>query len=154
LPNARTCGRVEERLYEVRIVDENDNEVPPGVPGEAVVRPKKPWMMMSGYWHHPEWTEKAWRNLWLHTGDMLMRDTEGNLFRRSHQGLHPPARREHLLDGGRAGGERSSRGARIGGDPGRLGRDRAGGDGGDCSEGGMCARSRRDDPLPCRPPAV
>jgi carnitine-CoA ligase len=80
LPNARTCGKVDERLYEVRIVDENDNEVSSGIPGEAVVRPKKPWILMAGYWNHPEWTEKAWRNLWLHTGDMLTRDDDGNLY--------------------------------------------------------------------------
>ena len=80
LPNARTCGRVDESLYEVRIVDANDVEVPPGVPGEAVVRPKQPWTVMEGYWNHPEWTVTAWRNLWLHTGDMLMRDEDGNLY--------------------------------------------------------------------------
>src|SRR5262249_51365379 len=43
LPNNRTCGRVDERLYEVRVVDEHDNELPPGTAGEAVVRPKIPW---------------------------------------------------------------------------------------------------------------
>jgi crotonobetaine/carnitine-CoA ligase len=80
LPNARTCGRIDNDRYEVRIVDENDNELPPGVAGEAVVRPKKPWMVMEGYWNHPEWTVQAWRNLWLHTGDMLMRDEDGNLY--------------------------------------------------------------------------
>jgi crotonobetaine/carnitine-CoA ligase len=80
LPNARSCGRIDNDLYEVRIVDENDNELPPGVAGEAVVRPKKPWMVMEGYWNHPEWTVQAWRNLWLHTGDMLMRDDDGNLY--------------------------------------------------------------------------
>jgi crotonobetaine/carnitine-CoA ligase len=80
LPNARTCGRVESALYDVRIVDENDNPLPPGTPGEAVVRPKKPWMVMDGYWNHPEWTVRAWRNLWLHTGDMLVEDSEGSLY--------------------------------------------------------------------------
>ena len=35
---------------------------------------------MEGYWNHPEWTVTAWRNLWLHTGDMLMRDESGNLY--------------------------------------------------------------------------
>jgi carnitine-CoA ligase len=80
LPNNRTCGRVDERLYEVRIVDANDNELPPGVPGEAVVRPKLPWITMAGYWNRPDWTVAAWRNLWLHTGDMLMKDAAGNLY--------------------------------------------------------------------------
>jgi crotonobetaine/carnitine-CoA ligase len=80
LPNNKTCGRVDERLYEVRVVDENDNELPPGVPGEAVVRPKIPWIVMAGYWNRPDSTVNAWRNLWLHSGDMLMKDTEGNLY--------------------------------------------------------------------------
>jgi crotonobetaine/carnitine-CoA ligase len=80
LANDRTCGRVDERLYEVRIVDENDNELPAGVPGEAVVRPKIPWIVMAGYWNRPDWTVAAWRNLWLHSGDMLMKDAEGNLY--------------------------------------------------------------------------
>jgi carnitine-CoA ligase len=80
LANNRTCGRVDERLYEVRIVDQNDNELPAGVAGEAVVRPKIPWIVMAGYWNRPDWTVAAWRNLWLHSGDMLMKDAEGNLY--------------------------------------------------------------------------
>jgi crotonobetaine/carnitine-CoA ligase len=80
LANNKTCGRVDERLYEVRIVDENDSELPPGIPGEAVVRPKIPWIVMAGYWNRPDWTVNAWRNLWLHSGDMLMKDAEGNLY--------------------------------------------------------------------------
>ncbi|MDH3688173.1 MAG: AMP-binding protein [Gammaproteobacteria bacterium] len=80
LADNKTCGWVASDRYEVRIVDEDDNEVPHGVPGEAVVRSKEPWIMMSGYWNDPEATAKAWRNLWLHSGDMLMRDAEGNFY--------------------------------------------------------------------------
>ena len=80
LANNKTCGRVAEDRYEVRIVDTLDQEVPDGVPGEAIVRTKVPWIMTNGYWNHPEWTEKAWRNMWHHTGDMMMRDSEGNLY--------------------------------------------------------------------------
>ena len=80
LVDNKSCGRVAEDRYEVRIVDENDAEVPHGVPGEALVRTREPWIMSNGYWNHPEWTEKAFRNLWYHTGDMLMRDTEGNFY--------------------------------------------------------------------------
>ncbi len=80
LVNSKTCGRVSEDRYEVVIVDADDNEVPPGVPGEALVRAREPWIMSVGYWNHPEWTVRAWRNLWYHTGDMLMRDAEGNLY--------------------------------------------------------------------------
>ena len=75
-----SCGRVANDRYEVRIADENDAELPPGIPGEALVRTKEPWIITTGYWNHPEWTEKAFRNLWYHTGDMLMKDAEGNLY--------------------------------------------------------------------------
>ena len=80
LANNKTCGRVAEDRYEVRIVDQYDREVAAGVPGEALVRAKVPWIMTNGYWNHPEWTERAWRNLWHHTGDMMMRDEDGNLY--------------------------------------------------------------------------
>ena len=80
LANNRTCGRPLLDRYEVRIVDENDEEVPPNVPGEMCVRTKNPWDMTLGYWNHPDWTVRSWRNLWYHTGDMLMRDEEGNYY--------------------------------------------------------------------------
>lgn len=80
LVDSRTCGRVAEDRYEVRIVDENDVEVPPGVAGEAVVRAKEPWIIMAGYWNSPEATVRAWRNQWVHSGDMLMKDDRGNLY--------------------------------------------------------------------------
>ena len=80
LVDNKSCGRVTEDRYEVRIVDEDDRELPPGVPGEALVRTKEPWIMSNGYWNHPEWTVHAWRNQWFHTGDMLMCDEAGNLY--------------------------------------------------------------------------
>ena len=80
LANNKTCGWVTEDRYEVRIVDKNDQELPPGKAGEAVVRSKKPWILMAGYWNNPEATAKAWRNQWVHTGDMLMKDEQGNLY--------------------------------------------------------------------------
>ena len=80
LANNRTCGFVAEDRYEVRIVDENDEECRVNVPGEAVVRSREPWILMAGYWNAPEATARAWRNQWVHTGDMLMRDADGNLY--------------------------------------------------------------------------
>ena len=35
---------------------------------------------MAGYWNDPAATAMAWRNLWLHSGDMLMRDKAGNFY--------------------------------------------------------------------------
>ncbi|MEM6986533.1 MAG: AMP-binding protein, partial [Pseudomonadota bacterium] len=80
LINNKTCGRVATDRYEVRIVDEDDIEVAPGVPGEALVRAKEPWIISNGYWNHAEWTVSAWRNQWFHTGDMLMCDDMGNYY--------------------------------------------------------------------------
>jgi len=80
LANNRTCGRPADDRYEVRIVDANDEPQPPGVPGEAVVRAREPWILMAGYWNDPAATAMAWRNLWLHSGDMLMRDKAGNFY--------------------------------------------------------------------------
>lgn len=76
----RTCGFVKDDVYEVRIVDDDDNEVASGVPGELVVRGKEPWVLMAGYWRNPEGTAKAWRNLWLHSGDIMKRDEAGRLY--------------------------------------------------------------------------
>ena len=80
LVDSRSCGRLVEDLYEVRIADGEDRELPPGVAGEALVRAKEPWIISNGYWNHPEWTVAAWRNQWFHTGDMLMRDEAGNYY--------------------------------------------------------------------------
>ena len=76
-PNWRTCGRLLDEYYEARIVDQNDEEVADGTVGEFVIRGKQPWLLMSGYWRHPEWTEMAWSNLWLHSGDAMWRDGDG-----------------------------------------------------------------------------
>jgi len=65
---------------EVRLVDENDCEVPVGAIGEMVVRTDCPWAMNHGYAANPEATARAWRNGWFHTGDGFRKDAEGNFF--------------------------------------------------------------------------
>jgi crotonobetaine/carnitine-CoA ligase len=77
LANSTSCGRVRPG-YEVRIVDEFDEEVPVGTVGELLVRSDEPWMITPGYWHQPERTAEAWRNGWFHTGDAFRRDEDGN----------------------------------------------------------------------------
>lgn len=76
-PNHSTCGRVRADKFEVKLVDEHDEEVPVGQVGELVVRPKLPWIVMAGYWRRPADTVAAWRNLWLHSGDLLRSDPSG-----------------------------------------------------------------------------
>lgn len=80
LVDNKTCGRILDDRYEVKIVDEFDHELPNGTPGEALVRTKVPWIATNGYWQHPEWTAELLKNQWLHTGDMLVRDDLGNLY--------------------------------------------------------------------------
>ena len=63
--------------YELRIVDENDEEVPVGVAGELVLRTAEPWMTMIAYHGDDEATAHAFRNLWLHSGDAMRRDADG-----------------------------------------------------------------------------
>lgn len=63
--------------FDVRVVDENDYEVPPGEIGELVVRTAQPWRLMCGYFGMPEKTAEAWRNGWFHTGDGFVQDENG-----------------------------------------------------------------------------
>ena len=78
-PHYQCVGAVDERA-EVRILDENDNEVPRGTVGEICVRPRDPWEIMLGYWRNPEATARAFRNLWYHSGDAGYVDEEGRMY--------------------------------------------------------------------------
>jgi long-chain acyl-CoA synthetase len=62
---------------EVKILDDDDNEVPFGTWGEICI--KGPGVM-KGYWNRPADTEKALRNGWLHSGDTGTMDDEGYVF--------------------------------------------------------------------------
>ena len=63
--------------FQARIVDDDDNEVPDDTPGELLLRAYEPFAMAAGYFAMPEKTVEAWRNLWLHTGDRVIRDAQG-----------------------------------------------------------------------------
>ncbi|KAB2904006.1 MAG: long-chain-fatty-acid--CoA ligase [Anaerolineae bacterium] len=62
---------------EVRIVDEDDHELPIGEVGEIVVRGPN---IMKGYWNKPEETAHALRGGWMHTGDIGFMDEDGFLY--------------------------------------------------------------------------
>jgi carnitine-CoA ligase len=63
--------------FHARVVDEQDQPVPDGTAGELVLRHDEPFAFADGYWGMPEQTVKAWRNLWFHTGDRVVRDPDG-----------------------------------------------------------------------------
>jgi fatty-acyl-CoA synthase len=69
-----TVGRIHPHL-EVKIVDERDRVVAPGVPGELCTRG---YSVMLGYWDDDEKTREVIdANGWMHTGDVATLDEHG-----------------------------------------------------------------------------
>ena len=80
--HTRAMGRPREDL-QVKVVDESDQEVEIGTPGEMVVRhsEKTPRAgAFSGYLNKEKETEEAWKNGWFHTGDTVTMDETGMLY--------------------------------------------------------------------------
>jgi acyl-CoA synthetase (AMP-forming)/AMP-acid ligase II len=69
-------GRV-VACFDLRIVDEDGNEVPRGHLGEIVLKGPK---TMLGYWRNPTATAEALRDGWLHTGDVGYLDANDLLY--------------------------------------------------------------------------
>ena len=63
--------------FECKVVDEHDEELPRGVAGELVIRPREPFSIAAGYFRMADATVEAWRNLWFHTGDQVVCDDDG-----------------------------------------------------------------------------
>ena len=63
--------------FEIKIFDENDQELPLGHWGEICIRGPG---VMQGYWNTPEETARALRNGWLHSGDIGTMDDQGYVF--------------------------------------------------------------------------
>jgi len=74
-----SCGTVRPG-FQVRLVDEHDYDVPVGEVGQLLVRTDEPWIMSLGYFGKPEQTVEAWRNGWIHTGDAMRQDSDGNYY--------------------------------------------------------------------------
>jgi long-chain acyl-CoA synthetase len=75
-PEAGSCGKPAVGV-DVRIVDADGAEVPPGVVGELVVRSPS---VMLGYWNRPRDTAKVLRDEWYRSGDLGYRDSHSNIF--------------------------------------------------------------------------
>jgi len=59
---------------EMKVVDDDDNEVPDGELGEIVLRGEN---VLKGYFKNPEAIETAFRGGWFHTNDIGYRDKDG-----------------------------------------------------------------------------
>ena len=66
--------------YELAIVDDNDEPLPPGQDGEIVIRPREPGVMSDEYVGMPDKTMESRRNLWFHTGDIGRLDAAGHFY--------------------------------------------------------------------------
>ncbi len=76
-------GEVAQRLPKtqnayclIRLVDENDEDVAYGEPGELLIRGPT---LFSGYWNAPEANAEDFRGGWFHMGDMFVRNGDGTL---------------------------------------------------------------------------
>lgn len=76
-PNA--LGTVVHDL-ELKLLDDQGIEVAPGQPGEFCVKPLAPFVIFNGYFDQPEITRNAFSGEWYRTGDLGLKDTDGDLF--------------------------------------------------------------------------
>jgi crotonobetaine/carnitine-CoA ligase len=74
-----SAGRASD-LFEVAVVDGEDNRLGPDAVGEIVLRPRRPDAMMLGYHNKDAATVAAFRNLWFHSGDRGRLSAEGDLY--------------------------------------------------------------------------
>lgn len=65
---------------EVSLRDDDGNECPPGTPGEFCLKPLRPYAIFNGYFENPEATAKSYHDEWYRTGDLGIRDAEGDFF--------------------------------------------------------------------------
>jgi crotonobetaine/carnitine-CoA ligase len=71
-----SCGRPVP-AFDVEIHDDDGRPLPPGTPGEIVVRPRGPHMIIEEYYRMPEATAAAFRDGWFRTGDRGVCDADG-----------------------------------------------------------------------------
>lgn len=74
--NPDNLSKQQNSYCELRLVDEDDNEVAIGEVGEVTMRGPT---LFSGYWDAPEATAEAFRGGWYHMGDLMVRNADGSV---------------------------------------------------------------------------
>ncbi len=69
-----SLAKTQSSYCEVRLVDENDRDVPLGTPGELAMRGPT---LFSGYWQNDDANTEDFRGGWFHMGDMFRRHDDG-----------------------------------------------------------------------------
>jgi len=76
LKRIQSCGK-EAVNVEVKVVDDNDNDMAPGEVGEVIARGSN---VMKGYWELPQATAETIRGDYVRTGDLATLDEEGYIY--------------------------------------------------------------------------
>jgi len=70
----RKLGTAGKPVEDIKIVDNNDNEVPKGETGEIVCKSPQ---VMKKYYKEPDLTARVLKDGWFHTGDLVRMDEDG-----------------------------------------------------------------------------
>ncbi len=65
--------------FEMKVVDDHDNELPPGEVGELIYRPAG-GASLTEYYKNPEATAEKTRGGWIRSGDLAYQDEDGYFF--------------------------------------------------------------------------
>jgi long-chain acyl-CoA synthetase len=73
----QSCAGLPHPQAQIRVLDEEGRDCPPGVVGE--MHSRSPWLF-NGYWNRPAATAEALRDGWVTVGDLARRDDEGYVY--------------------------------------------------------------------------
>lgn len=79
-PGTSPKGSIGKPATPIRVVDEDGNDCAPGDPGELLFKIDDPEARRVEYYKNAEASAAKIRDGWLHTGDLVYRDAEGNVF--------------------------------------------------------------------------